>query len=1302
MDKKRGSLLRGALALALALAMCLAVLPADAMADGTERILTDGTGMGTMAVLTNDGDVTGQWASCEWDPESLAKYGAVIEDGTTTLYLSPAEGTVRNVPRRLSLVLKVNIWSSTEGVGNEIRLPLRPAFMRSSRGTVDVAWNSGAEGLAIVKDAVGNYVSVKETAGSGAVGSHRSVDFTYTFDGWYIESDKPAEMSYSVIVDGVESKYGLGTMSVHTDLDGSIGGGSRGAFSNVDGSTAAYLEYYGSVYGDWFGLTEDEFNETDDEGNPKYIYDIMTVKVDPQGQQPYDINGTFVPGSYPSVTNGDMPFTGWDGVLVGMAYSYGDKLIAKLPVSVTSGVAYGDLPGALDGLSGAQAEQAGKTSWNVYEFGYGSAESASAGPNGAIVSSFSDVSGHASSYFLSFLVRYERGSGSIRYDGVEGEESAKTHLYGTCEVVHTGVDDAHGRVPMFLQSLLFDGMEDDTVYRGEIYGAEYDEDRSTTKSDGLTALSQGRSTFLDMQAEWVCRNQCRDSGTYDGPYTLEAIFDVAVLLGGGENGGGTMMGAGDYRIMNYAFDVVDAPVTHGGSDGAGQWDVASVLAGPGADREDVPVSVYYSTSSYGDDWTLLDTAWLGRVWNTGVSATAYKPVPDGALRIKVVFPDSRYHTRIRMAYRLEIMPDGPAVKKVLKAGPSSMSLTQWLDYTAYTEANYGSDPVGVPDLNVGIDQIKGDTASLIVRPYDTEHPQPGYQGGRYPYRKYIPTSLAMSSDWAVMTVGQRVYTGSGSGMSCVGYMDGLAASDVSAVYYALYAIVTQPDGKSDNSGVVTARHMNDPNGSPYKARSQRYYALLPEGFRLADDPFSGTPGQSGFGAAAGIQPGNSNLTKMSSFANAMASYFWSNSIGNGRYGNSNAVNVATQWIGNRQLVVIDRRVSDYDISKMESYLCPYNRYFGYGWPFVVKAVPVDEGGLPAGSYEALFAHQFVESYPWNVASNAETRSPIGSGTVAPVSLSGYSGDNYATMLEAFGSRAAGVDEFVSTPVDGSASLTVVSSSFRNLPGGGSTYAEVKVRAGGSPMSGIQAPEDAVYASSAETELRSDDEASGVYNYALTYGIVRASSKDVVLWNKIEAYDRRNVKSEWRGTLTGVDLNGLPGRVFVSEKDLDLDGYVTFGTSSVPAYQRLVDGEDGWHEVLAADFGTYDWSGAKEIAVWLEGMEFDVDDKTADKPASATVYLNMRAPASLGSATGGQDVYTTYNEIFFSDYHSDTDARATVLTNSADVKLMFAGEADPEGNYEMPNTGGAGTGIYLMSGACLLLASLWLYGRRRRA
>ena len=82
------------------------------------------------------------------------------------------------------------------------------------------------------------------------------------------------------------------------------------------------------------------------------------------------------------------------------------------------------------------------------------------------------------------------------------------------------------------------------------------------------------------------------------------------------------------------------------------------------------------------------------------------------VRLKVVYPNSRLTTAIRLRYNIELIPGGSTVSQSLSNasanGSDSLQLTSWLNYTAYRTSDYAryhTDPSVRIDLDTRRDAI---------------------------------------------------------------------------------------------------------------------------------------------------------------------------------------------------------------------------------------------------------------------------------------------------------------------------------------------------------------------------------------------------------------------------------------------------------------------------------------------------------------------------------------------------------------------------------------------------------------------
>lgn len=878
------------------------------------------------------------------------------------------------------------------------------------------------------------------------------------------------------------------------------------------------------------------------------------------------------------------------------------------------------------------------------------------------------------------------------------------------------------------------------MYSGNIYGAEFNDQYKNVSDDplllGLRDLVRDGVAHMDLSTDFYCLNFNRPpkgnkiASTGDPfydytPWTLECIIDAAFLSDVNADGTPGHLGEGDYQLTDYAFNIMDAKFAHTG-DTVSSSDISySNMTVPDLSQSEgwanTPVTVYASDALVGDEWVVVDEYTLQDVW-AGSNHTTTKvsgDLPDGTLRVKLVYPGSRMMTSIRFNYGIDILADGENVSTAMArlgtiTDSSFLTLTSWLNYAAYSESEYAKyptspdyirDPSLTPDLLTDRKNVSGDTGTFI-REWDVVHPWPGYnipegsdaEYDKYTYRKVVMTYLYGKKDEVGLVATQYLYTlGEGDtdvllGSPLKSDYDGNPCGKVSdvtnltKVLYRIQGVALTAQGTDQSLLVDREKIDRDPvTGvvSPFSSKNQRYYVLLPAGLEYVEGSVRTKQSRAGLPTYGQYHEYVTNMSSMSfGMVNPnLASPSWT--MGMWTDAGKADVEITTKWVNNdtQQLLIIDRAgYANHERGNSWSTSSDTRFFIGgydYHWAFVTgvgvefEARPRVGVDLSAGSYETLYFTQFLDD------------------DLNPISLDVnlYNGDIIDKPSDAK-YNGQYVDDFIKGSVP--SSVIPVSTSFRNYVGSARSYAELRVKPGE-----IDHDLDA-YGQSAETELD-----GGAYAYALTYGITSGTSSDVVLWDSIENYarldsDGNTVRSEWNGVLTDVDTNGTNARVFVNFNAENIDGYLTTNAGNIGASKAWLEtGVNGWAEV---DPDTYDdWAKVKSIAFWFDGVTFSATDST--KPSSMSVFLRMEAPAGIDEKPG-QSVYTTYNELAFSDVHSTVQQNATVLTKSAFVTLRTVAEVEP-GGFEMPKTGGTGVIAFYCAGmACLALAS-YAYVRRRK-
>lgn len=202
---------------------------------------------------------------------------------------------------------------------------------------------------------------------------------------------------------------------------------------------------------------------------------------------------------------------------------------------------------------------------------------------------------------------------------------------------------------------------------------------------------------------------------------------------------------------------------------------------------------------------------------------------------------------------------------------------------------------------------------------------------------------------------------------------------------------------------------------------------------------------------------------------------------------------------------------------------------------------------------------------------------------------------------------------------------------------------------------VKTEDEKQYSYSTATEI------NGNYSYRMrfqnSYGSV---SKDMILFDSLENYDpdtmlTENKRSEWHGTMTGINVNqlkemGIAPVVYVSESAaLDIDEHHDITDTTI--WKKLTDSTD--------------LSKVKAVAVDCTKMA-DGADFVLDEGQSISAYLYMKAPAK---APGGNTGYT-YNNIYISDTIFDKNdpnsgENFVIHQDYTKLKLVVTGSFDLE-------------------------------------
>lgn len=1107
------------------------------------------------------------------------------------------------------------------------------------------------------------------TITSKTTDSHDTLDVYYKFDCWNMKNGE--EFQVQVTVDGepvtlkgkIETGYDVGFEAYANEW-----GDSNYAFSGFGGSDkkSAYILAWNSVYEEYFGLTKDAFNGS----KAQYVYDIAPFEVQPTGQQPYDISGTITPDQGGEVLGG-----------VYMMDSAKDPkaLCVKIPESELQ----------------KDAEN------NKYSFAIKNDQL-----NGKVVSDLTEGADHKT-YTLYFLVRYDRDKLIKEYND-KNEDTGNRTLKASLSLTHTGIDDKTPETAELETATLYEGNVNSTA---KIYWASYVSNQVANRS-GLTALNKGQSAMVDLSADFFCLNEARTTRNSEAPqeYTLEAIIDLSYLTGDNDNyildGEFKRLESGDYRFSAFNLSLIDAPGSWS-QNTSGTPNMGWTKDKFGANASHAwagDIKIYGSESLTGDSWTQVATVSAAEVWARDQDRGFRNNdtlIPNGNyVRLKVVY-DSTYTTALRVRYQVELKPDLVDKYQYLKEA-EELHLTAWVNYMGYYHDPDGNKKADTSDCQFqryptddspGWDWSPEKGTIELARQYDKELSSvTGYNGGTgiwdlgYSLRVFAKATLGKSDDVAGMLVTQALYDSEGkikgenvqdgsitNGQSFCQKTEVLNASEI------VYSITGAVTNGSTSLGDLQERINKAEDGSPYKSTKMRYYVLLPDGLSLNTDPDMGEKDENGAPKYHFWTEGTTEyLSANSAFYNNNSSKVvqggqtdvpvsdgqivgWKRLSANGNLSEMYWVagGSVTHDTGRSsgQLVVFERTLGNW---------CDYDRYnmwgtsetyfWGRGLSFSI--VPTrGTATLPTGDYTVHFWCQYLDD-------NGD-----------PIPLDGFVANSDKGPVEALGN------------VGDSDTLLYIPSTFHNISGSGGSKGELGVMDDNGKVS-------------AQITVTPGDTAEGTqgqaYSYKLHYEVTDTSTNgtgNVALWCNVEDYAFNGVESEWRGTMTGVDIGNTGATVYVRTDTFDVNTYIKGAQQS-----WLTEGAHGWTEVPAAQLSTYDWRSVKAVAFSFGDKPFENTGDFVD------VFIEMEAPMETDvslvgdtavSKVPGKNQYTTYNEFVFSDTHLGTQ-RGGALSKPTTVDLFIKTPV----SYELPATGGPGVWYTL---ACVpLLAALCLWYKRKSA
>lgn len=1212
----------------------------------------------TYAITTNSGEGgTVESSPVSWGA-TVPYVAPSVSDGVTTWDVSAIQYRYLDIPVRINVSgLKPN---------STITLPYALDIGDAGRGGYKPLYKETGDtgdGLTVNPDPKSDTVTITINDTSG----HNSIDIYYRFDCWNVVSGKNFTIECEV-ADG-----GIGKGATHeSSLTGSIMTGNGGtiipyatewdesiySFNGFGGADkkGAYILAWSEVYKTYFGLEQGQFD------NANYIYDIAAYEVEPTGQQPYGISGTFTPDQ--------------KGELIGGVYMMDSAKDQEGPEALCV-----KIPG-----SEFREDSAGYS----FEISNDSLTK--------VVSSLEDETDNKT-YTLYFLVRYLRET-LTGYEDVKDWEGKvidkKVNLNGTLTLTHTGVDSGRDtRIQGEPTFCCYDGAS--KVDLRKYWATYYSTD--VNSSAGLTMLKGGNTATVEYSADFFCLNEA--NGNTDLT-KMVAIIDLSYLT----NNGKQQLGKGDYRFSGFNLSLIDAKGTWS------QNTTNTPNVGWTPDKYGTPsastsvnigeIKVYGSTSLTGNDWILVKTVPGADVWakdQDRAFRNNFNLIEVEYVRLKVEY-DCKYTTALRVGYQMELKPG--IVTADLK-NVEELTLTNWFNYGAYTYTDNGDEQADTDHFVFQRYPVDDSTPAWTnydgtikeVREYDnTSGPTSGLPGYNlkteswdegYSLRGFAKTTLKCSTDVAGMMVTQALYDSNGNLVGNPTSIDPTAqdsyslkteVANVSEIVYNISGAVTS----GANSLKDLQEHIESAGeDSPYKSLTMRYYVLLPEGLKLNTNPDNGEKDENGAPKYHFWSNGTTEyLSANSAFYNNNSSKVvqdgktdvpvskanipgWNRFSSNGWLSKMywEAAGAVTHNIdlSEGQLVVFERTLSGYAWDQFNMW---GNSTFFWGRGLSFSVVPANgTGTLPAGSYMPKFWCQFLD----------------GNGEL--ISLEGFAKDD---DLETISGQAA--DTLLYIP------CTFVN---KHHQGGSGGEIEVDIEKGST-----------VALDDGREAVRSE----GQYSYPLKYEVTKGTSTDVVLWCNVEEMSghfkdtstNKPLKSEWKGTVAGVDLNGNDGvQVYVKNGTFNAEDY-----ASRKASKDWLTSTEGWTQV--ADLNNYDWSSVKAIAFYFAGKTFNSTDNK-----SATVSIKMNAPKDNGLYIGAdddpnkfpkepsKDVYTAYNELLISDTHveessneEENENTACYYANCVTVPIKVT-----PATYALPSTGGPGTILIYTTGMALVTAAAYL-------
>lgn len=983
--------------------------------------------------------------------------------------------------------------------------------------------------------------------------------------------------------------------------------------------------------------------------DPNYIYDIVTGTTLTSGTQEISYDKSYVlftPGKYPKSTDkpastgGYYRYDGWGGELVAAsviannassAHNSDKSSVIKIPMSSIKTVSNPDyyVPAVTNNTAWHWFKDVPRGSkWNTYKI-----------PLTLLQERFSDQYNIHTWY----LVRFKKDS-SVTGGASGFYNSARISV--NCQQSYYVIGKDNSCSVASDTRVCYRGTFDDVYYEGNIYATSA-ELTSGTYNMGLSTLLNGSDVTAVFSHDYYCANVNRTNYNESSaePYKLDCIFDNLVLNVDGVN---LHLKEDDYTIKSVSVEVTDNYGSFSRDSDGGyypNWEKTDLLSG----KEDDFSDVYYGTvHDSQNEWYKVPVSY--KIYPDGyIQSVNLENVADSSItRVKVSYPYSQHMTRIRIVANVVIHGSSPRIRNLVK-GVNENSLgviTGWNSLLGFT-------PNGSIDLKCSYSDV--DTNLLtgkVIRDWQKQYPYSGYSSMVFPYSNFARGEMHYEKAYAVGVLAHALFdvsdtiVGGGSILESTVYSRRFKGDNIKTVTTMVDLGIT--DGRYRTSiEEDCTRDVQDwydsienKDDSPYGFSYQRYYIYLPEGADI--DKSSITFIGSGIYNLKPKPPKVSYAdvynTSICGFEDLFKLQRPLSDSGQPILGNTSWGAITYKSIRNyevidinsRKLVIVDR-VCDTGRRGFEvgRYYWSNSLYFVcMGCPVSFKYTMSGDDSFPTGLHDVLIATQLLNSKG------------------EPYDLSAFSGNVYSCLNDAF--PTANLDSYIDS-FEGK-TFIAITDHFSNRNNNVASHSQVYVN------------------NNSKVDIMLGDE----YSYSLKYTAFDNTTTNVVLFDSIENTLHDGTKSEWRGTISGVNLNNTGATLWVNANSIDIWAY-----KNGKADRSWLTAARGWTRVT--NVNTYTgWDKVKSIAVDFGSKVFDSKNVNS---CNAVVDIYMTSPKN----TDLSGKINTYNELVFYDYHPTTRVGLTTIANN----VMVTMDAGISGNDVLPETGGMGVNKLVLAGLITL-------------